>query len=98
MKNSGNEKPPGEIRAVLPLIVDELQDKSYGCGSPLPPLLEGMTVLDLGCGAGRDVYIASKLSGESGRAIGVDMTPEQIETAVKYQEEHRGRFGFKASN
>ena len=92
------EKPPAEIREILPLITDEILDKFYGCGSPLPPLLEGMTVLDLGCGTGRDVYIASKLVGESGRVIGVDMTTEQIETAKKYQEEQRKRFGFKASN
>lgn len=93
-----SEKPPAEIRDILPLIADEITDRFYGCGSPLPPLLEGMTVLDLGCGTGRDVYIASKLVGESGRAIGVDMTTEQIETAIKYQEEQRERFGFKKSN
>jgi SAM-dependent methyltransferase len=91
-------KPLAEIREVLPLIADEILDKFYGCGSPLPPLLEGMTVLDLGCGTGRDVYIASKLVGEAGRVIGVDMTTEQIETAKKYQEEQQRRFGHKASN
>ena len=90
--------PPAEIRDILPLIADEIHNKFYGCGSPLPPLLEGMTVLDLGCGTGRDVYIASKLAGESGRVIGVDMTTEQIETAIKYQDEQRERFGFKTSN
>ncbi|MCL2146210.1 MAG: methyltransferase domain-containing protein [Synergistaceae bacterium] len=93
-----NESPPVEIRAILPLISEEILDKFYGCGSPLPPLLEGATVLDLGCGTGRDVYIASKLVGESGCVIGVDMTTEQIETARKYQEEQRVRFGFKTSN
>ena len=92
------EKPPAEIREILPLIADEILSKFYGCGSPLPPLLEGKIVLDLGCGTGRDVYIASKLVGESGRVLGIDMTTEQIKTAVKYQEEQRQRFGFKASN
>jgi ubiquinone/menaquinone biosynthesis C-methylase UbiE len=92
------ERPPAEIRSVLPLIADEILNKFYGCGSPLPPLLEGMTVLDLGCGTGRDVYIASKLVGESGKVIGVDMTTEQIETAMKYKEEQSNRFGYKASN
>jgi len=57
-----------------------------------------MTVLDLGCGTGRDVYIASKLVGETGRVIGVDMTTEQIEIARKYQEEQRARFGYETSN
>jgi len=91
-------KPPAEIREILPLIADEILYKFYGCGSPLPPLLSGMTVLDLGCGTGRDIYIASKLVGESGLAIGVDMTTEQIEIAEKYRDEQRERFGFKSSN
>ena len=92
------EKPPAEILEILPLIADEIRDRFYGCGSPLPPLLEGKTLLDLGCGTGRDVYIASKLVGESGKVIGVDMTSEQIETAMKYQEHQREKFGYKASN
>ena len=91
-------RPPAEIRHILPLIADEIQERFYGCGSPLPPLLKGMTVLDLGCGTGRDVYIASKLVGETGRAIGVDMTTEQIEVARKYQDEQRERFGYETSN
>ena len=93
-----NEAPPAEVRTILPLIADEIQDKFYGCGSPLPPLLRGMTVLDLGCGTGRDVYVASKLVGESGQVIGIDMTKEQIEIAMKYQEEQRERFGYNRSN
>jgi len=92
------EGPPEAVKKILPLIANEITDKFYGCGSPLPPALEGKVVLDLGCGTGRDVYIASKLVGESGRAIGVDMTTEQIEVAKKYQEEQRERFAFKASN
>ena len=92
------EAPPAVVRDILPLIADEILDRFYGCGSPIPPLLEGKTVLDLGCGTGRDVYIASKLVGESGRVIGVDMTTEQIETAMKYQEAQRQRFGHKTSN
>ena len=92
------ETPPPEVRSVLPYIADEIKDKFYGCGSPLPPLLRGMTVLDLGCGTGRDVYVASKLVGESGKVIGVDMTTEQIEIAIKYQDEQRKSFGYDRSN
>lgn len=92
------ETPPAEVKAVLPLIADEITNKFYGCGSPLPQLIRGMTVLDLGCGTGRDVYVASKLVGESGHVIGVDMTKEQIEIAIKYQDEQRERFGYKQSN
>ena len=50
---------------------DDLRTNACCCGSPIPPLLEGLTVLDLGCGTGRDVYIASRLVGETGHVIGV---------------------------
>jgi len=39
-------------------------------------LSQGLTVLDLGCGTGRDVYLTAQLVGEKGTAIGVDMTGE----------------------
>ena len=51
--------------------------------------------MDLGCGAGRDVYIASQLVGPKGRVIGVDMTQEQLDTAREYQAYHAEKFGFE---
>lgn len=90
--------PPRYVAEVLPLIAPEVIEKFYGCGSPIPPALDGCTVLDLGCGTGRDVYVLSKLVGPAGHVIGVDMTSSQLEIAQKYQEEHRKRFGFDASN
>jgi len=92
------DNAPLEVKNVMPLIADEIKDRYYGCGSPIPPLLDGKTVLDLGCGTGRDVYIASMLVGQKGHVIGIDMTTEQIETAIKYQEEQRERFGFDKTN
>src|ERR671930_1166964 len=41
----------------------------------------GATVLDLGCGAGTDLLIAAQMVGQSGRAIGIDMTPRMLERA-----------------
>ncbi len=58
--------------------------ESYaGCGNPiaLASLREGEIVLDLGSGAGLDVFEAAKRVGESGRVIGVDMTPEMLQKA-----------------
>jgi SAM-dependent methyltransferase len=54
-----------------------------GCGNPtaLAGLRKGETVLDLGSGAGFDVFLASARVGETGRVIGVDMTPEMLERA-----------------
>jgi ubiquinone/menaquinone biosynthesis C-methylase UbiE len=94
----GEDSLPGYIKDILPLIDDEICDKFYGCGSPLPPALEGCTVLDLGCGTGRDVYIASKLVGENGHVIGVDMTDEQLAVAREHQEGQAKVFGYTQSN
>lgn len=90
--------PPRYVLDVMPLIADEIVERFYGCGSPIPPALEGCTVLDLGCGTGRDVYVLSKLVGPAGRVIGVDMTPEQLDVARKYRQEQAQRFGHAESN
>ena len=57
-----------------------------------------MSVLDLGCGAGRDCYLMSALVGEKGRVVGVDMTEEQLECANSHKEFHAKSFGYAASN
>lgn len=66
-------------RAAIP----EGADLGLGCGTPaaFAELQEGMTVLDLGSGAGIDCFIAAKHVGASGRVIGVDMTEEMIRKA-----------------
>lgn len=92
------EAMPSALRALLEDVHPEVKDRFYGCGSPLPPALEGRTVLDLGCGTGRDVYLLSRLVGESGRVIGVDMTPEQLEVALRHQDWHAQRYGYARSN
>jgi SAM-dependent methyltransferase len=60
-----------------------------GCGNPvaLASLKEGEVVLDLGSGAGLDMFVASKKVGDTGKVIGVDMTPAMIEKAEKNAEE-----------
>ena len=63
----------------MSLIPSEVMEKFYGCGAPLPQGIDGLTVLDLGSGSGRDCYVAAALVGESGRVIGIDMTDEQIQ-------------------
>jgi arsenite methyltransferase len=73
---------------VVPLIdygsleVPVMAEANLGLGCGLPTgfaaIQEGETVLDLGSGAGVDVFIAARQVGPSGKAIGVDMTPEMI--------------------
>ena len=56
-----------------------------GCGNPLAlaAIEPGMTVLDLGSGAGFDAFLAWRRVGPSGRVIGVDMTEQMLQLARK---------------
>lgn len=58
-------------------------DLGLGCGLPTEyaGLRPGMTVLDLGSGAGNDVFVARRLVGPEGKVIGVDMTDKMLELA-----------------
>ena len=51
--------PPKYVLDVMDESEDDIIMHFYGCGSPMPPALAGATVLDLGCGTGRDVYLLS---------------------------------------
>lgn len=58
-------------------------DLSLGCGIPtqFADIRLGDTVVDLGSGAGNDVFIVRSLVGENGKVIGIDMTQEMIAKA-----------------
>lgn len=60
-----------------------------GCGNPqaIAAISKGETVLDLGSGGGFDVFLAARQTGNTGRVIGVDMTPEMLDKARKNAKE-----------
>jgi arsenite methyltransferase len=62
---------------------------SLGCGNPtlLADLHPGETVLDLGSGAGLDVLLSARRVGPTGKAYGLDMTPEMLDLARRNQAE-----------
>jgi ubiquinone/menaquinone biosynthesis C-methylase UbiE len=66
------------------------------CGNPaaLAALKSGETVLDLGSGGGFDVFIAGRKVGATGRAIGVDMTPEMLGKARNNTAHYRKETGL----
>ncbi|MCF7907456.1 MAG: arsenosugar biosynthesis radical SAM protein ArsS [Candidatus Omnitrophica bacterium] len=89
---------PKKQREYLAKIHPEICDKFYGCGSPIPPLLKDLKVLDLGCGTGRDTYLVSQMVGSRGFVIGVDMTDEQLDIARKHIDYQTEKSGFKKPN
>lgn len=89
---------PSDIKKILNEIDREILDRFYGCGSPIPPLLNGCKVLDLGCGTGRDVFILSKLVGENGYVVGVDMTDEQLAVGKRHVDSMTKKFGYGQEN
>lgn len=70
--------------------IPEASILGVGCGAPLnfAEMKEGETVVDLGSGAGIDVFLAANKVGKTGRAIGIDMTDEMLEKARKNAKEH----------
>jgi len=63
--------------------VPETANMGLGCGNPhaIADLKPGETVIDLGCGAGLDCFLAAKKVGKTGKVIGIDMTVEMINKA-----------------
>ena len=85
----GRPDPAEAISKKIGYSDDELKsvpagaNLGLGCGNPvaLASLREGETVMDLGSGAGFDSFLAAQRVGKMGRVIGVDMTPEMLDTA-----------------
>jgi len=68
-------------------------DLGLGCGLPTESagIKKGDTVIDLGSGAGNDVFVARAIVGEEGKVIGLDFTDEMINKAIRNKE----KLGFK---
>ncbi|MDR2421073.1 MAG: methyltransferase domain-containing protein [Oscillospiraceae bacterium] len=69
----------------LSAVPEEVRNARQGCGSPTGDakayIKRGDVVVDLGCGAGLDAFLAALLVGERGRVVGVDFTPEALSIA-----------------
>jgi len=89
---------PAHVKTTLSMISPEITSKFYGCGVLSPDMCEGLQVLDLGSGCGRDSFVLSKLVGEEGRVTGIDMTQELIELSTQWIPYHMEKFGYKTEN
>ncbi len=90
--------PPRWLGQMLQNVNEDVLNRFYGCGYPIPEAIDGTTIVDFGCGTGRDVYLLSQLVGEKGKVIGVDMTESQLAVAKKTEAWHMDKFGFQKSN
>jgi arsenite methyltransferase len=72
-----------------PIIIQSMPDEAIesfcGVGNPfrLGTIKSGETVLDVGCGAGFDLIVASRMVGQRGKICGIDLTPEMAEKAKR---------------
>src|SRR2546425_1147390 len=80
-------------------IPKDVIDRFYGCGSPVAAadVTPGEVFVDLGCGAGIDVFIAAKKVGRDGRAVGIDMTGRMLEIARANDPIVAARLGYGVS-
>lgn len=71
--------------AVLSVLPAELMKSFCGVGNPFQagPINAGEVLLDLGCGAGFDLIVASHYLGPTGRSCGLDLTPEMVNLAQR---------------
>ena len=88
------EAPSPRVASLLANVHDDVRDRYYGCGLVAPEAIAGARILDLGCGAGQDVYLLAQMAGPAGRVVGLDATPEQLGVARRTQGWHAERFGF----
>src|SRR5918992_4341695 len=93
---NGGAGSPTHAAAVVGYETRELESVpqasilGVGCGAPVKfaDLQKGEIVLDLGSGAGIDVFLSAKKVTPSGRVIGIDMTDEMLERARRNAKEH----------
>ncbi len=92
----GETDSPAQVAAIIGYDKSELESipqasiLGVGCGAPVnfANLHKGETVVDLGSGAGIDVFLSAKKVTEAGRVIGIDMTDEMLERARRNAKEH----------
>jgi arsenite methyltransferase len=92
----GGADSPAQAATVIGYETSELESVpeasilGVGCGAPVKfaDLQQGETVVDLGSGAGIDVFLSAKKVTKVGRVIGIDMTDEMLERARRNAKEH----------
>jgi arsenite methyltransferase len=92
----GGGDSPSQAATVVGYETSELESVpqasilGVGCGAPVKfaDLQKGETVVDLGSGAGIDVFLSANKVSNTGKVIGIDMTDEMLERARRNAKEH----------
>ena len=73
----------GYDTSIIESMPNELIESFCGVGNPftLGPINSGETIIDVGCGAGFDLFYASRMVGQTGKVCGIDLTSEMVEKA-----------------
>ena len=82
-----SEIQKANIDSILAEIPAAASEGAVDWGNPFPLAMDGITVLVLGCGAGRDAFVAGKLVGPNGRVIGVEFSEDLVKKANEIKEE-----------
>jgi ubiquinone/menaquinone biosynthesis C-methylase UbiE len=98
MLNATEEPVPRPARYVRDTLTPSVVKSFRGFNTPLPGLIDGCRVLLLGCGTGRDAFVASKLVGARGRVLAVDPSPGALREATKATAGQMARFGRTKAN
>lgn len=91
-------RPHPIVQDAIKQVPAEIRAKFYGCGAPLPLGIDGLRVLDLGSGSGRDAFVCAKLVGESGSVVGIDMTDEQLDVARAHVDSYSAALKYQKPN
>lgn len=91
-------RPHPIVQDAIKQVPAEIRSKFYGCGAPLPLGIDGLRILDLGSGSGRDAFVCAKLVGQSGSVVGIDMTDEQLDVARAHVDSYSAALGYKKPN
>lgn len=96
---NGTEEPkPRHVRFLLEELEPFIKNDFRGYDTPLPAFVENCTLLLLGCGTGRDAFIAQTLVGCEGRVIAVDASQELIDEARSLRKRLADERGADLSN
>ncbi|ESO86181.1 hypothetical protein LOTGIDRAFT_129680 [Lottia gigantea] len=86
------------VRDLIRQLHPDILKRNYGSAFIVPDKIEGCKILDFGCGAGVMVYVLSKLVGQKGSLVGIDISPNLITEANKVISYHQKRWGYSKPN